>query len=61
MALTQPCLLCLKWQEYFIRHKGGCILDSESEKNRVLQGLVAAIERRVSHVCISAMLLLSSS
>ncbi|KAG6604113.1 ACT domain-containing protein ACR1 [Cucurbita argyrosperma subsp. argyrosperma] len=36
-------------QEYFIRHKGGCILDSESEKSRVLQGLVAAIERRVSH------------
>ncbi|CAK9320482.1 unnamed protein product [Citrullus colocynthis] len=36
-------------QEYFIRHKGGCILDSESERKRLLQGLVAAIERRVSH------------
>ncbi|XP_038882593.1 ACT domain-containing protein ACR1 [Benincasa hispida] len=36
-------------QEYFIRHKGGCILDSESERKRLLQALIAAIERRVSH------------
>ena len=42
--------LCSKWQEYFIRQKGGCILDSESERKRLLQALVAAIERRVSHV-----------
>lgn len=44
--------LCSKWQEYFIRHKGGCILDSDSERKRLLQALVAAIERRVSHVCL---------
>ncbi|KAK9285061.1 hypothetical protein L1049_024246 [Liquidambar formosana] len=36
-------------QEYFIRHKDGCTLDTESERRRVAQCLTAAIERRVSH------------
>ncbi|KAF6136886.1 hypothetical protein GIB67_018925 [Kingdonia uniflora] len=36
-------------QEYYIRHKDGCTLDTESERQRVSQCLIAAIERRVSH------------
>ncbi|XAR51389.1 [Protein-PII] uridylyltransferase [Bertholletia excelsa] len=36
-------------QEYYIRHKDGCTLDSESERRKVSQCLFAAIERRVSH------------
>uniref|UniRef100_A0A6V7QY41 ACT domain-containing protein ACR n=1 Tax=Ananas comosus var. bracteatus TaxID=296719 RepID=A0A6V7QY41_ANACO len=36
-------------QEYYIRHKDGCSLDSESERRRVTRCLVAAVERRVSH------------
>ncbi|KAH7850925.1 hypothetical protein Vadar_004668 [Vaccinium darrowii] len=36
-------------QEYFIRHMDGCTLDSESERRRVTQCLMSAIERRVSH------------
>ncbi|KAK6923937.1 ACT domain [Dillenia turbinata] len=36
-------------QEYYIRHKDGCTLDTVGEKQRVIQSLVAAIERRVSH------------
>ncbi|KAF8377667.1 hypothetical protein HHK36_031051 [Tetracentron sinense] len=35
--------------EYYIRHMDGCTLDTESERRRVTQCLVAAIERRVSH------------
>ncbi|KAG5381139.1 hypothetical protein IGI04_028981 [Brassica rapa subsp. trilocularis] len=35
-------------QEYFIRHKDGCTLDSEGEKERVIKCLEAAIHRRVS-------------
>ncbi|CAM8936625.1 hypothetical protein QQ045_014373 [Rhodiola kirilowii] len=35
-------------QEYFIRHKDGCILDTEAEKERVIKCLEAAIRRRVS-------------
>ena len=38
-------------QEYFIRQKDGCTLDTESERHMLTQCLVAAIERRVSHVC----------
>lgn len=37
------------FQEYYIRHMDGCILDTESERSRVTQCLIAAIERRVSH------------
>ncbi|XP_041016520.1 ACT domain-containing protein ACR2 [Juglans microcarpa x Juglans regia] len=35
------------FQEYFIRHLDGCALDTESEKERVIKCLEAAIERRV--------------
>ncbi|CAK9156378.1 unnamed protein product [Ilex paraguariensis] len=36
-------------QEYYIRHKDGCTLNSESERCRVTECLIAATERRVSH------------
>ncbi|XP_020229587.1 ACT domain-containing protein ACR1 [Cajanus cajan] len=36
-------------QEYFVRPKGGSNLDNESEKQKLIQCLIAAIERRVSH------------
>ncbi|GAV57736.1 ACT domain-containing protein [Cephalotus follicularis] len=36
-------------QEYFIRHNNGCTLDTESERRKLTQCLIAAIERRVSH------------
>ncbi|CAK7339731.1 unnamed protein product [Dovyalis caffra] len=36
-------------QEYFIRQKDGCTLDTESERHKLTQCLIAAIERRVSH------------
>ncbi|KAF5463612.1 hypothetical protein F2P56_013772 [Juglans regia] len=36
-------------QEYFIRHKDGCTLDTEGERHKLSQCLIAAIERRVSH------------
>ncbi|XP_058081964.1 ACT domain-containing protein ACR1 isoform X2 [Magnolia sinica] len=36
-------------QEYYIRHVDGCTLDTESERRRVTQCLIAAVERRVSH------------
>lgn len=35
-------------QEYYIRHKDGCTLDTEGEKERVTKCLEAAIRRRVS-------------
>lgn len=37
-------------QEYYIRHIDGCTLDNESEKERVIKCLEAAIRRRVSEV-----------
>ncbi|XP_047312035.1 ACT domain-containing protein ACR1 [Impatiens glandulifera] len=36
-------------QEYYVRQKDGCTLNSESDRIRVAQSLIAAIERRVSH------------
>ncbi|KAK4367859.1 hypothetical protein RND71_011651 [Anisodus tanguticus] len=36
-------------QEYYVRHKNGWTLDSESERRRMTQNLMAATERRVSH------------
>ncbi|XP_009629350.1 ACT domain-containing protein ACR1 [Nicotiana tomentosiformis] len=36
-------------QEYYVRHKNGWTLDSESERRRLTQNLMAATERRVSH------------
>ncbi|KAI3996811.1 hypothetical protein MKX01_041111 [Papaver californicum] len=36
-------------QEYYIRKRDGCTLDSERERQRVRQYLVAAVERRVSN------------
>ncbi|KAK7410652.1 hypothetical protein VNO78_01605 [Psophocarpus tetragonolobus] len=35
-------------QEYFVRHMDGCTLDTEGEKERVIQCIEAAIRRRVS-------------
>ncbi|XP_010559220.1 PREDICTED: ACT domain-containing protein ACR1 [Tarenaya hassleriana] len=35
-------------QEYFIRQKNGSTLDTESERQRLMQCLIAAIERRTS-------------
>ncbi|KAH1255775.1 ACT domain-containing protein ACR3 [Glycine max] len=44
-------------QEYFIRHMDGCTLDTQGEKERVIQCIEAAIRRRVSELstCIAAM------
>ncbi|CAN4083054.1 unnamed protein product [Withania somnifera] len=39
----------IAFQEYYVRHKNGLTLDSESERRRMTQNLMAAIERRVSH------------
>ncbi|KAI3980397.1 hypothetical protein MKX01_003936 [Papaver californicum] len=39
----------IAFQEYYIRKRDGCTLDSERERQRVRQYLVAAAERRVSH------------
>ncbi|EEF37129.1 ACT domain-containing protein ACR1 [Ricinus communis] len=36
-------------QEYFIRHKDGCTLDTESERHKLTKCLIAATERRASH------------
>ncbi|XP_015890428.3 ACT domain-containing protein ACR1 isoform X1 [Ziziphus jujuba] len=36
-------------QEYFIRHKDGCTLDTENERHKLSLCLIAAIERRISH------------
>ncbi|KAJ4844193.1 hypothetical protein Tsubulata_000867 [Turnera subulata] len=36
-------------QEYFIRQKDGCTLDTEGERLKLTQCLIAAVERRVSH------------
>lgn len=36
-------------QEYFIRQEDGCTLDTDSERHKLTQCLIAAIERRVSH------------
>ncbi|KAL7221707.1 hypothetical protein ACSBR1_023617 [Camellia fascicularis] len=38
--------------EYYIQHVDGCTLDSETKRRRVAQCLVAAMERRASHVRI---------
>lgn len=35
-------------QEYYIRHKDGCTLDSDSEKEKVIKCLEAAVRRRIS-------------
>ncbi|OVA03020.1 ACT domain [Macleaya cordata] len=36
-------------QEYYIRHMDGCTLNTEGERRRVTQCLLAAAERRVAH------------
>lgn len=42
------------FQEYYVTHKNGRpTLETESEKHKVTKCLVAATERRVSHVCYS--------
>ncbi|KAL9241629.1 hypothetical protein vseg_015719 [Gypsophila vaccaria] len=35
-------------QEYYVRRKDGCILDTEKERQRVSQCIIAAVERRVT-------------
>jgi UTP:GlnB (protein PII) uridylyltransferase len=42
----------LAYQEYYIRHTDGRLLDSDDEKLRVKKCLLAAIERRVSDVSV---------
>nr|GLL38977.1 ACT domain-containing protein ACR1-like isoform X1 [Ipomoea trifida] len=37
------------FQEYYIRHKDGWTLNSEIERHRLTQCLIAATERRISH------------
>ncbi|CAI9111245.1 OLC1v1011423C3 [Oldenlandia corymbosa var. corymbosa] len=37
------------FQEYYVRHKRGCTLELEAERRRLIQCLIAATERRVSH------------
>ncbi|GLU20157.1 hypothetical protein SLE2022_363690 [Rubroshorea leprosula] len=39
---------CIANQEYFIRQKDGCTLDTVSERHKLTECLIAAIERRVS-------------
>lgn len=52
------CLMLLKYecwnvasQEYFVRHKDGYTLNTESERHKLTLCLIAAIERRISQVC----------
>ena len=40
------------FQEFYIRHKDGSPISSEAERQRVIQCLEAAVERRASEVCI---------
>ena len=37
--------VCLVTQEYYIRHTDGCPVNSEAERQRVIQCLEAAIKR----------------
>lgn len=39
------------FQEYYVTHRSGRTLEAESDKHKVIKCLVAATERRVSHVC----------
>lgn len=53
LTLTLPRLtLACAWtlQEYYIRHKDGRTVDSNAERQKVSRCLVAAVERRASHV-----------
>lgn len=45
-AITSKCSVAV--QEYYVRHKDGCTLDTEDERQRVTQCLIAAIQRRAS-------------
>ncbi|KAJ6379022.1 hypothetical protein OIU78_029109 [Salix suchowensis] len=36
-------------QEYFIRQEDGCPLETDNERHRLTQSLIAAIERRITH------------
>ncbi|GLU13419.1 hypothetical protein SLE2022_300570 [Rubroshorea leprosula] len=40
---------CIANQEYFIRQKDGCTLNTEDERHKLRKCLIAAVERRVSH------------
>lgn len=42
-----------------MRHKDGCTLKTEAESERVAQCLIAATERRISHVCLFLCFLVS--
>lgn len=39
----------IAFQEYYVRHKNGWTLPSEIERRKMIQNLMAATERRVSH------------
>ncbi|KAK4477438.1 hypothetical protein RD792_016659, partial [Penstemon davidsonii] len=39
----------LAYQEYYVKHKDGCAMISDGEKQKVTQCLIAATERRISH------------
>ena len=43
-------ILCLLVQEYYIKHIDGSPVKSDAERQRVIQCLAAAIERRVSEL-----------
>lgn len=43
-------IICI--QEYFIRRQDGCSLNTHSERQKLAQCLIAAIERRESHVSV---------
>ena len=45
-------------QEYYIRHVDGRTLDSEAERQRVIQCLRAAIKRRVTEVSANVIALI---
>ncbi|KAG8384251.1 hypothetical protein BUALT_Bualt04G0098700 [Buddleja alternifolia] len=37
------------FQEYYVKHKDGCAMETEAERRRVIKCLIAATERRISH------------
>ncbi|KAK9749598.1 hypothetical protein RND81_02G137300 [Saponaria officinalis] len=45
-AISSDCSIAT--QEYYVRRKDGCKLDTEKERQKVLQCIIAAVERRVT-------------
>ncbi|KAK6923169.1 hypothetical protein RJ641_011473 [Dillenia turbinata] len=44
----------VQFVEYYIRHKDGFTLDTAGERQRVIQSLVAAVERSLSCMCLQS-------